>query len=85
MQSAVLYTVIRFVATSAKFGTCAVMSVNGTLFEDTMRRFNGKCTHFSFNKCPFTLTMVQMSNLALTHTTRGNSVLWPKLGFSFNF
>ncbi len=28
------------------------MSVNGTLVEDKMRRFKGKCTHFSFNKCP---------------------------------
>ncbi len=28
------------------------MSVNGTLVEDTMRRFKGECAHFSFNKCP---------------------------------
>ncbi len=28
------------------------MRVNGTLFEDKMRRFKGECEHFSFNKCP---------------------------------
>jgi hypothetical protein len=27
------------------------MSLNGTLVEDTMRRFTGECTHFSFKKC----------------------------------
>jgi hypothetical protein len=32
-------TVIRFVGASAKFGTCTVVSVNGTLVEDKMRRF----------------------------------------------
>ena len=26
------------------------MSVNGTLVEDKMRRFQGECAHFSFNK-----------------------------------
>ena len=36
----------------AKFGTCTVVSVNGTLVEDTMRRFTGECAHFIFNKCP---------------------------------
>jgi hypothetical protein len=46
------YTVIRFVLVSAKFGTCTVVSVNGTLGEDKMRRFKGECAHFSFNKCP---------------------------------
>jgi hypothetical protein len=29
-----------------------VLSVNGTLVEDKMRRFTGECEHFSFNKCP---------------------------------
>ncbi len=28
------------------------MGANGTLVEDTMRRFKGECAHFSFNKCP---------------------------------
>ncbi len=46
------YTVIRFVWVSDKFGTCTVMSVNGTLVEDKMRRFKGVCAHFSFKKCP---------------------------------
>ncbi len=44
--------VIRFVSTSAKFGTCTVVSVNGAFGEDQMRRFKGGCAHFSFNKCP---------------------------------
>ncbi len=34
------------------FGTCTVVSVNGTLVEDKMRGFKGECAHFSFNKCP---------------------------------
>ncbi len=46
------YTVIRSCRVSAKFSTCTVMSVNGTLDEDKMRRFKGECAHFSFNKCP---------------------------------
>ncbi len=62
-------TVIRFVWFSAKFGTGIIVSINGTLFEDKMRRFMGECAHFSFNKC-LTLTMVQVPNLALTHTKR---------------
>ncbi len=45
-------TVIRFVWVSAKFGTCTVVSVNGTLVEDKMRRFKGEGAQFSFNKCP---------------------------------
>ncbi len=28
------------------------MRVNGTLVEDKMRRFQGECEHFRFNKCP---------------------------------
>jgi hypothetical protein len=28
------------------------VSVNGTLVEDEMRRINGVCAHFRFNKCP---------------------------------
>jgi hypothetical protein len=45
-----VYTVIRFVSTSAKFGTCTAVSVNGTLV-DKMRTFKDECSHFSFNKC----------------------------------
>ncbi len=37
---------------SAKFGTGTVVSVIGTLVEEKMCRFKGKCPHFSFNKCP---------------------------------
>jgi hypothetical protein len=49
------HTVIRFVSVSAKFGTCTVVSVNGTLVEDKMRTFKGecaKCACLSFGKCP---------------------------------
>ncbi len=46
------YTVIRFLWVSAKFSTCTVVRVNGTLVEDKMRRFKGECEHFRFNKCP---------------------------------
>ncbi len=37
---------------SAKFGTCTVVIINGTLVEDKMRGFKGECAHFSFNKHP---------------------------------
>ncbi len=47
-----VHTVIRFVSTNAKFGTCTVVSVNGTLAEDKMRRFEGERADFSFKKCP---------------------------------
>ncbi len=46
------HTVIRFVWVSAKFDTCTVVCVNGTLVEDKMRGFKGECAHFSFNKRP---------------------------------
>ncbi len=40
------------VSYSAKFGTCTVVSVNGTLVEDKMRSIKGEFENFSFNKCP---------------------------------
>jgi hypothetical protein len=46
------YTVIRFVWVRAKFGTCTVVSVNGTLVEDKMRGFKSEWAYFSFNKRP---------------------------------
>jgi hypothetical protein len=45
-------TVILSVRVSAKFSTCSVVSVNGTLVEDKMRRIKEECAQFSFNKCP---------------------------------
>jgi hypothetical protein len=42
----------RFMWVSAKFGTCTVVSVIGTLVEDKMRWFKGEFAHFSCNKCP---------------------------------
>ncbi len=47
-----ILTVIRFVWVSATFGTCTVVTVNGTLVEDKMLSFQDECAHFSFNKCP---------------------------------
>jgi hypothetical protein len=46
------YTVIRLLWVGAKFSTCTVVRVNGTLVEDKMRRFKGECEHFRFNNCP---------------------------------
>jgi hypothetical protein len=37
---------------SAKFGIRTVVGLNGTLVEDSKRRFEGEYEHFSFNKCP---------------------------------
>jgi hypothetical protein len=44
-------TVIRFLYVSAQFGTCTVVSINGTLVEGKMLRFEGECAHFSFDMC----------------------------------
>ncbi len=48
-----LYTVIRFVSITAKFDTCTVMGLNGTL-DIKLKYANGtlECAYFSFNKCP---------------------------------
>ncbi len=43
---------IRFVRVSAKFGTCTVVSINGTLFEAIMCTFTLESTHFIFHKGP---------------------------------
>ncbi len=46
------YTGIPFVGVCAKFGTCTVVSLNGTLVEAKMSTFTIESTHFNFNKCP---------------------------------
>ncbi len=51
LHSYLTFTVIRFVWVSAKFGTCTVVRVNGTLIDDNMRRFKGEFAHFNFNNC----------------------------------
>ncbi len=51
VQQRYIYTVIRFLWVSSKFGTCTIVSVYGTLVEDKMRRFKGECAYFSFSKC----------------------------------
>jgi hypothetical protein len=46
------HTVIRFAWDSSKFGTCTVVSVNGTLIEAKMCTFTLESTNFVFNQCP---------------------------------
>ncbi len=49
----VSYPVIHVVSISAKFDTCPVGGLNGTLVEDKIRTFLGDCDDFSFiHKCP---------------------------------
>ncbi len=64
-------TVIRFVWVSSKCGTCTVVSVNGTLVEDKMRRFKGEWPHFIASiSVSFTLITVHVPNVALVETKR---------------
>ncbi len=63
-------TVIRFVWDSAKFGTFTVVSVNGTLVEAKMCTFTIDLHTLSSTSVSFTLTSVQVPNLALTHMKR---------------
>jgi hypothetical protein len=66
-------TVNSFVRVSANFCTYMVVSVKGTLVEDKMHRFKGECTivHIlAATTVPFTLSTVQVPNLALTNTKR---------------
>jgi hypothetical protein len=73
-------TVIRFmcVSVSAKFGTCTVMSVNGALVEDKCIDSRVNVHILASKNDPFTLTTVQVPNLALTHTKR--ITVWSVLG-----
>ncbi len=73
------YTVIRFVWVSAKFGTCTVVSVNGILVEAKICTLPLDSSHFIFISVPFTLTTVQVPNLALTHTKRTTVYLFDSL------
>ncbi len=69
-RSSIVYTVIRFVLTSANFGTFTVVSVSETLVEDKMRIRSRVILPFLVPIVPFTLTTVQVPNLALTDTKR---------------
>jgi hypothetical protein len=52
-------------------GPCRlVVSVNGTLVGDKIRRFKRECAHLAFTSVPLIITMVQVPNLALIHTER---------------
>ncbi len=76
---------IRFVWVSAKFGTCTVGNVNGTLVEDKMRRFKVEYAHFSFNKCPiYTHDGASAEFSTNSHETdKDNSVFHVKTPFFF--
>jgi hypothetical protein len=51
-----LPTVICFVSTSAKFGICTIVGVNGTLVEAKIHTSKDPSSCFSFNKCLLLLT-----------------------------
>ncbi len=61
-----LYTVIRFVPVSTKFGTCTVVSENGTLVKAKMCTFTLECKYFIFNKCPI---FIHVSSSAKSSTS----------------
>jgi hypothetical protein len=65
---------------SAKFGTCTVVIVNGTLVEDKMRRFKGECAHFSFNKYPI-YTHDGASAKFSTNSQETDNSAYPPLSF----
>ncbi len=69
------HTVILLVWVSVKFGTCTVVSVNGTL-EDKMRRFKGECAHFRFNKCPIYTQDGASSKYSTNSHETDNSAVW---------
>jgi hypothetical protein len=57
---------------SAKFSTCTVVSVNGTLAENKMRTVHSRVNvhNLASTSVPFPLTTVQVPNFAQTHTKR---------------
>ncbi len=65
-----LYTIIRFVSTSAKFSICTVMGLNETLLEDKMRKFKGGGEHLASTSVPFRPTTVQVLIFARTNMKR---------------
>ncbi len=62
-----LYTIIRFVSTSAKFSICTVMGLNGTLLEDKMRNSRVEVNILASTSVPFRPTTVQVPIFALTN------------------
>ncbi len=71
-----IYTVIRFLWVSAKFGTCTVVSVNGTQVEDKMRTFNGQCEQFIFNRCPIYIHDGASAKFSTNSQETDNSVMY---------
>jgi hypothetical protein len=79
------HTVIRFRWVSTEFGTCIVVSVNGThvIVEDKMRRFKGECAQFSFNKCPIDTHDGASAKFSTnSHETDNSAVSWTKPVYS---
>ncbi len=74
------YTVIRFVWVSAKIGICTVVSVNGTLVENKIGRFQGECAHFIFNKCPTYINDGASAKFSINSHETDNSVHQPLPG-----
>ncbi len=72
----IVHTVIRFLWVSAKFSTCTVVRVNGTLVEDKMLRFKGECEHFRFNKCPIYTHDGASAKFSTNSQEMDNSAWW---------
>ncbi len=70
---------------SAKFGTCTVVSVNGTLVEDKMRWSKGENAHFSCSKCPiYTLDGASAKFSTNSHKTDISEGTSTRLYFTIN-
>jgi hypothetical protein len=83
--SLISYNVVHFVSVSAKFGTCTVVNVNGTLVEAKMCTAQCtvtlECTHFIFNKFPIYTRDSASTKLALVWDETDYSVVlhWSEL------
>ncbi len=74
VHKVLIYTVIRFLWVSAKYGTCTVVSVNGTQVEDKMRTFKGECAQFRVNRCPVYTHDVASAKFSTNSQETDNSV-----------
>jgi hypothetical protein len=61
-----IHTVIRFVSTSAKWGTCTVVSVSGTQVKIKCLGSTVNVRILASTSVPFTPTTVQVPNLTIT-------------------
>jgi hypothetical protein len=67
---AIVYTVIRFVSNKAKFGSCTIVGLNGTLGEAKICTLGTYVRILTSSSVIFRPVMVQMPNLALVETKR---------------